>query len=203
MRGCSALWYLVPLVGRAAALETAHLFDAQFEGAVKRSAPKSEQRVANATSIGSRQASLYGGSLQWGTGPNDSANVEIPALSLREVLAMYDMPACIDMVDMDIQRYEYQLLADHNTLDLLTRRVKLVHIGLHGHVSSDLKIIESFEAAGWEKTFYFQKTVGKRYERSLHSSPLEYGPIEFGDGVLSFKNQNPLGGCVNPTQPGK
>eukprot|EP00928_Gymnodinium_smaydae_P086158 TRINITY_DN7001_c0_g1_i4.p1 TRINITY_DN7001_c0_g1~~TRINITY_DN7001_c0_g1_i4.p1 ORF type:complete len:184 (+),score=20.36 TRINITY_DN7001_c0_g1_i4:279-830(+) len=118
-------------------------------------------------------------------------------VSLRSLLKQYAMPCIIDMVDIDIQGSEYQLFSRPSDLALLNRHVRRVHIGLHSQYVwgnevdaslADHRLLDLFEKHGWRREWVFRANLRT-------SSRTGYGPVVFGDGVLSFVNRRQhLGG---------
>jgi hypothetical protein len=121
------------------------------------------------------------------------------AAALPELLAMYNMPRCIDMVDIDIQGNEYSdgsggMFSAEANLRALTERAKRVHIGLHGSPRQDAELIRRFEAHGWRVRRHYPQRLWTYYpnghKRQTHT-PLNappYGSVLFADGVLSLEN---------------
>jgi hypothetical protein len=129
---------------------------------------------------------------------------------LHELLEQYAMPACLDMVDIDIQGAEYPRyfagvgLFGHDpasdgrkdglyAIDVLTRMAKRVHIGLHQNAESDAELIKLFEERGWRVQYYFERDMNRNSQNNT-----QLGPVAFGDGVLSMVNDNPLPACKPP-----
>lgn len=121
----------------------------------------------------------------WGVGPPVNITAGLQPVTLAELFASYKLPRIIDMVDLDIQRAEYAVL-DDNTVDLLTARVKRVHIGTHLANTAELTppIVHRFIQRGWRVVWNFDHG---------HRVPTPYGHVKFGDGVLSFQNTRLLG----------
>ena len=132
----------------------------------------------------------------WLTGRGD--NQTVPALSLAQLFRHHRVPCFIDMVDIDVQGAEYgravQRLGAHEndaesttgllnarTIALLTKRVRRVHIGLHGAEADDEALLRAFGTQGWRLNWYFPKGGGFPTNTS-------FGPVWFADGVASFTN---------------
>eukprot|EP00747_Dinoflagellata_sp_TGD_P115062 gnl/TRDRNA2_/TRDRNA2_172063_c0_seq1.p1 gnl/TRDRNA2_/TRDRNA2_172063_c0~~gnl/TRDRNA2_/TRDRNA2_172063_c0_seq1.p1 ORF type:complete len:455 (-),score=47.25 gnl/TRDRNA2_/TRDRNA2_172063_c0_seq1:89-1453(-) len=132
----------------------------------------------------------------WGIEPDfnskPAAQISLPAL-----FQLYDLPCEVDMVDVDIQGSEYGLF-DMQTISFLTTRVRRVHIGTHlkdkPGSSPNNAIIKMFKRNGWKAVWHFDKTGNQG-----GSSFTQFGPIRFGDGVLSFLNTKPLACTGNGT----
>jgi FkbM family methyltransferase len=97
----------------------------------------------------------------------------IPSISLSDVLASYPR---VDLIDIDIQGAELAVLA--SSIELVTRRVRRLHIGTHSPAIEDgLRTL--FIAQGWQNLNDFR--CGSRV-----TTP--YGEMEFGDGVQTWLN---------------
>lgn len=130
---------------------------------------------------------------------------ESPPVRLRELLLGYKMPCVLDLVDIDIDRGEYQMFADPDTVLVLTQRAQRVHLGLHdfsrrrssrggggagndpmaalvSDASRNEPIIAQFRAHGWK--------VQWLYPSVTPHAETEWGPVAFGDGVASLLNVN-------------
>jgi hypothetical protein len=131
------------------------------------------------------------------------ANKEIPPISFRDLLDVYNMPCEIDMVDVDIQGAEYYLFADDDTVSILTDRVHYLHIGLHTPNITDPdrqrvdRAIESkFKDRGWKTRLFFSSYccdgINHRTKKKIRFSDTAFGPVSFNDGILSLENRNPI-----------
>mmetsp|Transcript_82713 Transcript_82713/g.267826 ORF Transcript_82713/g.267826 Transcript_82713/m.267826 type:complete len:801 (-) Transcript_82713:377-2779(-) len=118
----------------------------------------------------------------WGLQGRKNRTPSAP-ISIQELFEIYEVPCEIDMVDIDIQTSEYILFSSPAVIELLTSRVRRVHIGTHG--KNDTLIRDVFSTHGWTKTWDFP---AKGFETKL-------GPVQFGDGVLSFVNQKEKLSC--------
>jgi len=126
----------------------------------------------------------------WGLTKHEDALAS--TINFSTLLDMYDMPCQIDMVDIDIQGSEYVIATStgkpglfygSEVIDLMTKRVKRVHIGTHSrHSTDDHGIIKKFEDRGWKRVWFFQP--------GTHAT--SFGPVMFGDGVISYVNPNVL-----------
>jgi len=104
---------------------------------------------------------------------NLEPSFSVPAIRLCEALKGIDF---IDIVDMDIQGSEGDVVEDG--IDLMTQRVKRLHVGTHNHdVESRIRV--AMNNAGWTNVWDFPC-------RSVVDTP--YGEIEFQDGVSSWLN---------------
>lgn len=86
------------------------------------------------------------------------------------------------MLDADIQGGEYSLFTEE-TVEKLTKHVKRVHIGTHLRQADDSALEAIFRKHGWSVRWSFL--------RNKNGEATPYGPVSFGDGVLSFINSNP------------
>jgi len=118
----------------------------------------------------------------WGLQGHKNSTPSAP-ISIQELLEIYEVPCAIDMVDIDIQTSEYVLFSSPAVIELLTSRVRRVHIGTHGQ--NDTLIRDVFSTHGWTKTWDFP----------AQGIETKFGPVEFGDGVLSFVNQKEKLSC--------
>ena len=118
-------------------------------------------------------------------------------VSLGSLFDLYGVPACVDMVDVDVQASEYEFALGHKgifhgnaALDLLSRRARRVHIGLHklpkeAHLEQIEILKRKFEGRGWRVVWLF----------GVHREDTPFGPVLFGDGILSVINENPDHAC--------
>jgi FkbM family methyltransferase len=97
----------------------------------------------------------------------------VDAVSLTTLLKPLDT---VDLIDIDIQGAELQVLSA--AAEDLDRKVKRIHIGTHGHeIEAGLNSL--FARLGWHCLRSFP---------CASSSPTEWGPIVFQDGVQSWLN---------------
>ena len=87
----------------------------------------------------------------------------------------------IDLIDADLQAAEIELL---DCMDLLTSKVRMVHIGTHG-IEIEARLRERFQQWGWICQWDFS-LKGER------ETP--FGPIAFDDGVQTWINPEFLRG---------
>lgn len=97
------------------------------------------------------------------------------SITLRDLLAPFDV---VDYVESDIQQSE--ILVFPPFMELLTKKVRRVHIGTHG-ADVHTSLHELFEQHGWEIVFSFPPN-------STFDTPL--GSFDTNDGVLTARNQN-------------
>lgn len=117
----------------------------------------------------------------WAVGKAKNAEAAEKTVSLRTLFNRYDFPHIIDMIDMDIQRAEYDLLTNVDVVDMLTRTTKRIHIGTHTRETATLTqpVKALFLSRGWRVVWDFDHG---------HRVKTPYGPVKFGDGVLAFVN---------------
>jgi FkbM family methyltransferase len=97
----------------------------------------------------------------------------VPCVTLAELISPYPY---IDLLDIDIQGHEYDVLA--SSIDLLTERVRRIHIGTHSRqIEHDLRAL--FAKRGW-------KNLNDYPSQSRVETP--YGEVSFGDGVQTWLN---------------
>lgn len=95
------------------------------------------------------------------------------AITLRDLLAPFDV---VDYLESDIQQSE--IIVFPPFMNLLRKKVKLVHIGTHGkEVHETLRSL--FAADGWDILFCFEPN-------GSHTSDL--GTFETNDGILTARN---------------
>ncbi len=99
--------------------------------------------------------------------------IMVDVVPLSAVLADYDL---IDLLDMDVQGAEADVI--DSSIDLLNKRVKLIHIGTH---STDIehRIRTTLADAGWTNVWDFPL-------QSETQTP--FGIVHFDDGVQTWKN---------------
>jgi FkbM family methyltransferase len=96
----------------------------------------------------------------------------VSAVTLRDVLAPFER---VDLLEVDIQRSESEIFSP--AMDLVSRKVRRVHIGTHGRDVHDM-LRALFARAGWEIVF--------NYGPGKHVTPR--GPLDLGDGILTARN---------------
>jgi hypothetical protein len=96
----------------------------------------------------------------------------VSAVTLRDVLAPIER---VDLLEVDIQRSESEIFSP--AMDLVSRKVRRVHIGTHGSDVHDMQRA-LFARAGWEIVF--------NYGPGKHVTPR--GPLDIGDGILTARN---------------
>jgi FkbM family methyltransferase len=104
---------------------------------------------------------------------DDATVTWIPSMSLADLLAAYPR---VDLIDMDIQGAELELLT--SAIDLVTERVRRLHIGTHSPAIEE-GLRRLFIAEGWQ-------SLNDYRGKSRIATP--YGEMEFGDGVQTWLN---------------
>jgi len=107
------------------------------------------------------------------TAPNGWKTIEVPALTLNELLAKETL---VDLIDMDVQGAESGIIAA--SIDALSAKVKRLHIGTHS-AQIDADLIQTLSKAGWKNTRVY--LCGQTQETP-------YGTISFQDGVQTWLN---------------
>ncbi|MBV9848815.1 MAG: FkbM family methyltransferase [Armatimonadetes bacterium] len=98
---------------------------------------------------------------------------KVKAITLSRLLTSLDR---VDLVDIDIQGAELDVV--RSSVDLLTSKVRRIHIGTHNHeVEAGLKDI--FTSRHWVNINDFP---------CFQPSETRYGVVEFGDGVQTWIN---------------
>jgi hypothetical protein len=97
----------------------------------------------------------------------------VSALTLRDVLSPFDR---IDLLEVDIQESEIEVIPPY--MELVSRKVRRVHVGTHGRQAHDL-LRALFAKAGWQIVFDYAPD-------SHHVTPR--GSMDLGDGILSAQN---------------
>jgi FkbM family methyltransferase len=99
--------------------------------------------------------------------------VGVDAVTLSELL---DGSPIVDLVDMDVQGAELETVG--SALDLLTDRVRRLHIGTHS-TGVEVGLRSALEGAGWE--------LGTDYSCGT-TADTPFGRVSFQDGVQSWLN---------------
>lgn len=104
--------------------------------------------------------------------------VSVNSISLSTLLELIEYEDVVDIVDMDIQGFEYKVLRDH--MDLVNAKVKKIHIGTHSReIEEKLRIL--FNGFKWKNKW--------DYECDSHNKT-PFGEIYFQDGVQTWINPN-------------
>lgn len=101
--------------------------------------------------------------------------VEVPALTLSQVLSHFTGP--VDLVHVDIQGAEYDTVPPN--LPLLAQRVKSIMVGTHLSLEMHRQLADQLNRAGWREVLNYERNA-------LCATP--FGEIQFGDGFLLFDN---------------
>lgn len=107
------------------------------------------------------------------TAPNGWKTIEVPALTLNEMLADETV---VDIVDMDVQGAEAGVISA--SIDAINAKVKRLHIGTHS-AKIDAELIQTLSEAGWKNTRTY--LCGQ-----VQETP--FGEISFQDGVQTWIN---------------
>lgn len=97
----------------------------------------------------------------------------VDVVPLEAILAPFE---CVDLIDMDLQGHEREVA--RHSMEVLSSKVKRVHIGTHG-ADIEAELRTAFSIAGWKSLWDFP--CGQRNETP-------FGTIEFVDGVQSWLN---------------
>jgi hypothetical protein len=100
----------------------------------------------------------------------------VSAVTLRDVLMPFER---IDLLEADLQHSEVNVFPPF--IDVLTARVRRVHIGTHGGAAHDL-LRTLLLRTGWEIVFDYAPDM-------RHMT--ELGPLDLIDGILSARNSAP------------
>lgn len=101
--------------------------------------------------------------------------VSVDAITLSELL---DGSPVVDLIDMDVQGAELESVG--SALDLLTDRVRRLHIGTHG-AEVEVGLRSALGGAGWELRADYGCGV---------TADTPFGRVSFGDGVQTWLNPN-------------
>ena len=85
------------------------------------------------------------------------------------------------------------MFAGNETVAMLSRVAKRVHLGLHTewhHPEWDVQLRDKFVEHGWRVQWFFSKS-----DATVVRNNTPFGPVTFGDGVLSMVNLNPPAAC--------
>jgi FkbM family methyltransferase len=96
----------------------------------------------------------------------------VSAVTLPDIMAPLDR---VDLLEVDIQRSEAEIFPP--AMELVSRKVRRVHIGTHGSDVHDM-LRALFGRAGWDIVF--------DYGPGKHVTPR--GSLDLGDGILSARN---------------
>lgn len=99
----------------------------------------------------------------------------VSAITLKDLLGPFGR---VDYIEADIQQSEILVFPPY--IDLLSKKVRRIHIGTHGK-DVHWSLHELFEKAGWEIVFSYEPNA-------THTTSL--GTFKTNDGVLTVRNQN-------------
>ena len=100
-------------------------------------------------------------------------SIKVRALTLASLLAGLER---VDLIDMDVQGEEFNIV--HATIDELNRKVARLHIGTH-NLDVEKGLRKTLSKAGWKAEFDYP---------CLSKSDTPWGPVNFSDGVQSWRN---------------
>jgi FkbM family methyltransferase len=106
---------------------------------------------------------------------DERALIEVRSVGLRSILR--GLP-CVDLIDLDVQGVEADVL--ESAEDMLSGKVKRVHIGTHSTDNED-RLRTLFGRLGWQKL--------NDYACATEATTL-WGRVNFQDGVQSWQNPN-------------
>eukprot|EP01062_Namystynia_karyoxenos_P073781 TRINITY_DN70608_c0_g1_i1.p1 TRINITY_DN70608_c0_g1~~TRINITY_DN70608_c0_g1_i1.p1 ORF type:complete len:564 (+),score=156.08 TRINITY_DN70608_c0_g1_i1:131-1693(+) len=108
-----------------------------------------------------------------------------PTMTLQSLMRKYNF---IDLIDMDVQGYEYSLMSDRRAMAAISDKVAYLHIGTHVNRPSEKLLISALTRNGWCVLFYFPGTFSKQImKQKWKYTP--YGLMKFNDGVLFLENR--------------
>lgn len=114
-------------------------------------------------------------SVEAGFGNWPNAHVEMRrSVVLEDIIAGRPI---VDLLDLDIQGMEAEVVS--SSIEIITQRVKRLHIGTHSREIEDT-LRSLMTAAGWRPRF--------DYPCATPHHPTPAGPVDFGDGVQSWIN---------------
>lgn len=105
------------------------------------------------------------------------------AVSLLDILHEYEV---VDMIDFDIQGFEWFTLEEEGATEIFSEKVAFAHFGTH---SSDIekRIIPRLQQHGWCVTYFYAGAHTKRLNKG-HKCNTPFGPSAFNDGALGMAN---------------
>jgi hypothetical protein len=106
------------------------------------------------------------------------------AVSLLEMLANYEF---VDMIDFDIQGFEWLAIEEQGVIELMSQKVGFLHFGTHA-TDIEKRIVTALQGSGWCVVYFFAGAHTKKLNNG-HRCSTPYGPSLFNDGVLGLVNQ--------------
>jgi FkbM family methyltransferase len=101
--------------------------------------------------------------------------IEVPALTLADVLGKFSGP--VDFLHVDIQGAEYEVIPP--SMSLLRDVVKTAMVGTHISLDDHHRMVGYFREHGWREIC--------NYDRNALCDTA-YGQVQFGDGFVFFEN---------------
>ena len=106
------------------------------------------------------------------------------AVSLLEMLANYEF---VDMIDFDIQGFEWLAIEEQGVIDAMSDKVGFLHFGTHA-TDIEKRIVTALQAKGWCVVYFFAGAHTKKLNNG-HRCATPFGPSLFNDGVLGLANE--------------
>jgi hypothetical protein len=105
------------------------------------------------------------------------------AVSMLEMLPNY---AFVDMVDFDIQGFEWLTIEEPGVIDAMSEKVGFLHFGTH---SSEIekRIVTALQPKEWCVLYFFAGAHTKKLDHG-HRCHTPFGPSVFNDGSLGLAN---------------
>lgn len=107
------------------------------------------------------------------------------AVSLLEMLPGYDF---VDMIDFDIQGFEWLTIEEPGALELMTQKIGFAHFGTHS-TEIEKRVATAMQNNGWCVIYFYAGAHTKKLDRG-HRCDTPFGPSVFNDGVLGLANLN-------------
>lgn len=105
------------------------------------------------------------------------------AVSLLEMLPGYEF---VDMIDFDIQGFEWLAIEEPGVLELMTKKIGFAHFGTHS-TEIEKRVITAMQQHGWCVVYFYAGAHTKKLDRG-HRCETPFGPSVFNDGVLGLAN---------------
>eukprot|EP01065_Artemidia_motanka_P036809 TRINITY_DN4484_c0_g4_i1.p1 TRINITY_DN4484_c0_g4~~TRINITY_DN4484_c0_g4_i1.p1 ORF type:complete len:498 (+),score=182.65 TRINITY_DN4484_c0_g4_i1:165-1658(+) len=108
-----------------------------------------------------------------------------PTVSVQTLLKRHEY---VDLIDMDVQGFEYQLMMDSKGMSTLASKVAYLHIGTHVNRMSEKMLISALTRKGFCILLYFPGTFSKQLSKQKWKYT-PYGLMKFNDGVIFAENR--------------
>ena len=118
---------------------------------------------------------------RWFGPKNPRRILAMQTITLAEVIEGLDI---VDMIDMDIQGAEAEVI--EHSAELLSQRVLRLHIGTHS-TEVEKRIRATMAPRGW---------ILEQDYTCLGLRDTPFGPVAFGDGVQSWRNERLRSACA-------